>query len=923
MKSLPLLVLIIFISLKLYAQILEWSPYFVTIEDTITLTYDASKGNAGLAGASEVYMHTGVLTKNSSGPSDWKYVIADWNQNIAKAKMIPLGNNKWRARFHVRSFYRLSAGEKVTHLAFVFRNASGSRTGRTETGGDIFLPVVEAGQHLATISPPYKHNVKQLGDSLKILIISSEPVDYELYIDERLIKNIRDDSLKHMIVVNDLNKHYVDIKIDQNPGKTISFYFIADKPQTVAPLPDGIRDGINHGPGGDITLVLHAPFKDFIYVIGDWNGWEADHDFKMNQTPNGDKYWITLPISEPGTYRRYQYLVDSRCTIADPYTELVLDPEHDPYIKESTFPNLIPYPDKADGLVSVVSKKAQYLWQANDYVRPAKESLVIYELLLRDFLAAHDYKTLIDTLDYFVKLGVNAIELMPISEFEGNLSWGYNSSFYFAPDKYYGPKQDLQRFIDQAHKRDIAVIQDIVLNHSYGQSPLVQLYADDMSLNPWYNEVSPNPVYSWGYDFDHESPATQYFVDRVTEHWLTEYRMDGFRFDFTKGFTNRPGDGSGRDESRIAILKRMAETLWRVDPEAYVILEHFADNSEEKELAEYGMLIWGNSNYNYNEATMGWNDNSDFTWGSYKNRGWSVPHLVTYMESHDEERLMYKNVTYGNSSGTYNIKDLETALERIELAAAFFFTVPGPKMFWQFGEMGYDYSIDYNGRVGEKPIRWDYLEDPGRKKLVNVFSALINLKRKHATFSSPDYITSFGSAVKWMRINHDSMNAVLVGNFDVVDQTKNLFFPHTGQWYDYLTGDSLIVDSAREEIYLAPGEFLLWTDERLQAPLITRVGDTNVDPPGSFRLYQNFPNPFNPETTIRFDMERASFVSLDILNINGQKIRTLVDDYWDSGEHRLLWDGKNDADVDVANGVYLCRISAAQWGEVKKMILLR
>ena len=102
-------------------------------------------------------------------------------------------------------------------------------------------------------------------------------------------------------------------------------------------------------------------------------------------------------------------------------------------------------------------------------------------MLLRDFLAAHDWNTLTDTLDYFTELGINAIELMPVSEFEGNESWGYNPSFYFAADKYYGPASDLKVFIDSCHGQGIAVILDMVLNHSYGQSPLVQLYFDEAS----------------------------------------------------------------------------------------------------------------------------------------------------------------------------------------------------------------------------------------------------------------------------------------------------------------------------------------------------------------------------------------------------------------------------------------------------------
>ena len=105
-----------------------------------------------------------------------------------------------------------------------------------------------------------------------------------------------------------------------------------------------------------------------------------------------------------------------------------------------------------------------------------------------------------------------------------------------------------------------------------------------------------------------------------------------------------------------------------------MILEHFAENSEEIAFSNANFLLWGNLNFNYNEATMGYHEDgkSDFSWISYKKRGWQDPHLVGYMESHDEERLMFKNLSFGNTFGSYSVKNLNTALERISLAASFF-----------------------------------------------------------------------------------------------------------------------------------------------------------------------------------------------------------------------------------------------------------
>ncbi|HCC71652.1 MAG TPA: alpha-amylase, partial [Bacteroidales bacterium] len=122
--------------------------------------------------------------------------------------------------------------------------------------------------------------------------------------------------------------------------------------------------------------------------------------------------------------------MDGSVRIGDPYAEKVLDPWNDQYITDETYPGLIDYPEgKATGLVTVIHPgDPVYNWSVTDFQPPAKEDLVIYELHLRDFLASHDYLTLIDTLNYLDNLGVNAVELMPVNEFDGNLSWGYNPS---------------------------------------------------------------------------------------------------------------------------------------------------------------------------------------------------------------------------------------------------------------------------------------------------------------------------------------------------------------------------------------------------------------------------------------------------------------------------------------------------------------
>src|SRR5690606_26129671 len=129
------------------------------------------------------------------------------------------------------------------------------------------------------------------------------------------------------------------------------------------------------------------------------------------------------------------------------------------------------------------------------------------------------------------------------------------------------------------------------------------------------------------YDFNHESEHTKWYLDTVNYYWAKEYKIDGFRFDLSKGFTqNDSGDDVGAwssyDQSRIDLLKRMSDKIWEFNADTYVILEHFADNSEEKVLSDYGMMVWGNMHWAYKEANLGFAQGKTFAGTYYKDRGW-------------------------------------------------------------------------------------------------------------------------------------------------------------------------------------------------------------------------------------------------------------------------------------------------------------
>ncbi len=861
MKKLCLLISIIALSLTNgFSQVITVSPALPTDQNSVEVTFDASLGNAGLIGyTGDMYAHAGVITNLSTSSSDWKYVKAGWAENINACKLTSLGNNKWKMIIgpSIRAFYNVPAGEIIQKLAFVFRSSDGSKTGKTEAGDDIFYDVYPSSLSVSITNPTDNFIFVDLNQSIPVSVSSLYADSTLLYVNGVKVAATNTNLINTSVTASAYGQYLVKAIAKTTTAMVAdSFYYYVRPAVTVADLPAGMKDGINYLSETSVLLCLYAPFKSFAYVIGDFNNWIPDQSSYMNRTSDGKRYWLKIDGLVSGKEYIYQYLVDNTIRIGDPYAKKVSDP-NDKYISAETYPGLIPYPSGKTSGIATVFQTAQkpYTWSTKAYTPPAKTNLVIYELLVRDFTDKHTFQSVIDTIGYLHTLGINAIELMPVNEFEGNQSWGYNPNYYFAVDKYYGSQDKLKQLVDTCHQLGIAVIGDMVLNHSYGTSPLVMLYWDAANSrpaanNPWYNVTSPNTSYSWGSDFNHESADTQKLVDSITSYWMSEFHLDGFRFDFTKGFTNTVGDGWAYDASRIAILERMATEMWKRNPNAYVIFEHLSDNSEEKVLSNFGIMLWGNMNYNYSEAAKGIIANSNFGQGSYLARGWSKPNLVSYMESHDEERQMYNCITDGRSSGNYFITDTATALKRAALTAAFFLTIPGPKMIWQFGERGYDYSINYDSdgtpdRLASKPPRWDYMSKADRVKLYKEYSKLITLKKKNPLFSTTDFQLDVSGAVKKITLTSGDKSAVILGNFDVVSTNVSPGFPHTGKWYDYITGDSLVVSDVNYNLIFKPGEYRLYLSEKFTESY--GIFETQKDP---FSVVVS-PNPVSDVCTIK------------------------------------------------------------------------
>ena len=582
--------------------------------------------------------------------------------------------------------------------------------------------------------------------------------------------------------------------------------------------PEGLQHGINYIDDSMVALVLYdrdnqGKAHDFCNLLWDENWWG---DVSKPKTPlvyddASGCWWITLTDLNPDKQYKFQYQLgygsDVTVTTFDPYTEILYDRYNDQWISSSTYPGLAEeYGDthygRDNGFVSAFKiNRDEYDWQVEDYDIEDMNDLIIYELLVRDFTdnayGEGSIKAAMGQLDYLETLGVNAIELMPVQEFDGNDSWGYGTHAYFAMDKAYGTRADYKAFIDACHQRGMAVILDVVYNHATGAHPYAAMYWDGTnnktaSNNPWFNVDAPHQ-WSVYHDWNHSNPMVREHVKRNLTYLMTEYKIDGFRFDLTKGFTQTAGESY--DQKRVDWLKEYNAHIQSVDDDAVMICEHFVDD-ENWELGQAGIKVWRNMNHSYTKAMKRDMSVADFTGttNTFNDSGmmgdWQTfGQYVGYQESHDEQRTNYE----GQWDYTGASIDFATRIERAKLNAAFFLLSPGPKMIWQFGEIGYDISIDENGRTGKKPCRTaEYMAVAERKALYDTYAMLIKFRKDNPRFF--DYDVNFrwyvGSGEQTGRYlfarNGNGQHFALFGNFGKGSQSIGVSLPEgVDEWYQY------------------------------------------------------------------------------------------------------------------------------------------
>ena len=733
----------------------------------VWIYFYADQGSRGLLdqpASQPVYAHTGACTNKG----DWRYA-PNWLDNSEKYQLQYVSPNVWKLYIgDIRQYYGITdPTETVSRLAFVFRNANGSREGKTASGGDIFLDVMESGLQISLQSDLDGSVITADHSTVTFTVGVTQDATITLTVGDSKIG----EAVGKELIAQHLFSNPGDYTVTATAtagGETVStsldLYYMSDA--LTKPYPGGapVMGAVDNGDGS-VTFCLAAPGKRSVSIVGSWDGFSLSEAGAMycDNTDGIEYFWQTVKGINPGETYLYYYLVDGSIAVGDPYARLVLDPANDKYIPESVFPGLPAYPvEKVQDVCLAVYKSdiGDYDWKVSDFKGVAKDHLVVYELLFRDFtgtegkaLGDGTVRAAIEKIPYLRSLGVNAVELLPITEFNGNISWGYNPNFYFAPDKAYGTPDDYREFIDICHQNGIAVILDMVFNQSDWQHPWYKMYSAGAS--PMYNATAPH-AYSVLNDFNQGHPLVRKQWQDCVKYWLEEYKVDGFRFDLVKGLGDNDSYANSGDaatnafnQSRIDNMRAIQLAMDEVNPDAYFINENLAGAQEENAMAAFGQLNWSNLNEQGCQFAMGYADNSGLEGFYAPNWGRTKGSTVSYLESHDEQRLAYKQKQYGVTA----MKSTKNAMLRLGSAAAQMLMSPGAHMIWQFSEMGNDQSTknaDGGNNTDPKTVCWSLLDNRFRAGLVQCYSELNAIRNGNPQLFGDDVsFTANDKASNW------------------------------------------------------------------------------------------------------------------------------------------------------------------------------
>lgn len=605
------------------------------------------------------------------------------------------------------------------------------------------------------------------------------------------------------------------------PYREVSPAFSSSRPLTA--LPGELRGGVHHELMGEgtVTFVLRAPFKPYVSLVGDFNGWDARAHRMV--TDGTGTWWITLPHPGATRYGFYVAIDDqAHAWVGDPYaTELRWD-EDGPwaYLPEQERP---------------------FAWSDQDWQTPALRDLVIYELCVRDFAGRwyqdrHEYgnfRTMLNYVDYLADLGINAVELMPIQAFPGDSSWGYNPVFYFAVASTYGTANEFKAFVDACHRRGIAVILDVAFNHAWGEHPYYRIYPEMYGQrgewladwNPFFHHT-PQEINMWGgVDWDHFAPDTTRYFQDVVRYWLNEFHVDGFRFDWVCGVDYdshdpmQPGFNPYHGIGAIAWAARQAKSDCILVGEYWQLPGTHPDKTAAKMVAETEIDAAWNGTFHHtvdNALNQRWQwEQQDLfrAVGGFREQGFcEASAVINYTSCHDEVRPEHEIKFYSlnHIKRPKGMSLQELALAKARLGLAVLFSAPGVPMIYS----GQEYGDDAPRTIDFCPLNWDRLKRTIHRDFFDVVCRLIWARRSlpalrsdHILFEVDDFVRD--KVMRFRRWDDSGETVTVALNWDEVGKRVQVPIAYSGKWRDLISGRVYNLEAGYRSFRLRPWQAII------------------------------------------------------------------------------------------------------------------
>jgi 1,4-alpha-glucan branching enzyme len=458
-------------------------------------------------------------------------------------------------------------------------------------------------------------------------------------------------------------------------------------------------------------------------------------------------------------------------------------------------------------------------WTDAGFQVPEVDDMVVYELNVREF--NRDFQGVEAQLDYLWDLGVNTLELMPVTNVREDVEWGYTPLGYFAPDERLGGVQGMQQLVNACHQRGIAVIVDAVYAHAHPEYAYNLVYESTGEPNPMMGQFAGEFFSRPGMDYRKQFTAD--YFDQVNQYWLQEYHVDGFRYDYVPGMYE--GNPVGPGYADLVYRTYQASTgiaRFQAPGRSKLIqcAEHLPDPIGILSQT-YSNCCWQNglldrardmARWNYVDQRIAHLLDPQFIGypADYTNPATGDTFPVApfqYLESHDHRRFINEfgetgvrdllGEAYGNRDRFYKEQPYIIGL----------YTGKGIPMLWQGQEFGENWGLPGGGlgrNLFERPLHWEYFYDQEGKALIRLHRILGTLRRSRRALNARGFFYYFNlqehldQGVVAYRREADpapgqaAERLVVALNFFDRDADVWIPFPAAGQWADRIDGTSSV-----------------------------------------------------------------------------------------------------------------------------------